>query len=50
MNTESRTRPVIRIVDDDDSMRMAPVELPKTIGFDAIGYRSTGEFLLNPTR
>src|SRR5580692_5407509 len=47
MSTESPTRPLIHIVDDDDSMRMALIELLKTIGFDAIGYGSTGEFLLN---
>jgi FixJ family two-component response regulator len=47
MSTESHTRPLIHIVDDDDSMRMALIELLKTIGFDAIGYGSTGEFLLN---
>jgi FixJ family two-component response regulator len=43
----AHARPLIHIVDDDDSMRMALIELLKTTGFDAIGYGSTGEFLLN---
>jgi FixJ family two-component response regulator len=47
MSTEFRARPLIHIVDDDDSMRMALIELLTAIGFDAIGYGSTGEFLLN---
>jgi FixJ family two-component response regulator len=47
MSTECHTRPLIHIVDDDDSMRMALIELLKATGFDAIGYGSTGEFLLN---
>jgi FixJ family two-component response regulator len=47
MNAESQTKPLIHIVDDDESMREALVELLQTTGFDAIGYASTGEFLLN---
>ena len=47
MSTEFHTRPLIHIVDDDDSMRVALTELLTIIGFDAIGYGSTGEFLLN---
>jgi FixJ family two-component response regulator len=47
MSTEFHTRPLIHIVDDDDSMRVALIDLLKNIGFDAIGYGSTGEFLLN---
>lgn len=47
INNEADPKPVIHIVDDDDSMRMALIELLRTIGFDAIGYGSTGEFLLN---
>jgi FixJ family two-component response regulator len=47
MSSESKTKPLIHIVDDDESMREALVELLQTSGFDAIGYASTGEFLLN---
>ena len=47
MSTEFHTRALIHIVDDDDSMRVALTELLTIIGFDAIGYGSTGEFLLN---
>jgi hypothetical protein len=44
MSSEFHARPLIHIVDDDGSMRMVLIELLKTIGFDAIGYGSTGEF------
>jgi FixJ family two-component response regulator len=47
MTTEMNTRPLIHIVDDDDSMRLALIELLQATGFDAIGYASTGEFLMN---
>src|SRR5580692_1568714 len=47
MSSESKTKPLIHIVDDDESMREALVELLQTSGFDALGYASTGEFLLN---
>ena len=47
MSSEFHARPLIHIVDDDDSMRVALTELLTIIGFDAIGYGSTGEFLLN---
>jgi FixJ family two-component response regulator len=47
MSTPLNTRPLIHIVDDDDSMRTALIELLKLSGFDALGYASTGEFLLN---
>jgi FixJ family two-component response regulator len=47
MSTESHTKPLIHVVDDDESMRMALIELLKAVGFAAIGYGSTGEFLLN---
>jgi FixJ family two-component response regulator len=47
MRTPVNTRPLIHIVDDDDSMRTALIELLKHTGFDALGYASTGEFLLN---
>jgi len=47
MSAESQIKPLIHIVDDDDSMRQALVELLQTTGFGAIGYASTGDFLLN---
>jgi FixJ family two-component response regulator len=47
MRTPVNTRPLIHIVDDDDSMRTALIELLKHTGCDALGYASTGEFLLN---
>jgi FixJ family two-component response regulator len=39
-------RPLVHVVDDDDSMRGALLELLDAAGFDAIGYASTGAFLL----
>jgi FixJ family two-component response regulator len=47
MTTEINTRPLIHIVEDDDSMRLALIELLQATGFDAVGYASTGEFLMN---
>jgi FixJ family two-component response regulator len=47
MRTELNTKPLIHIVDDDDSMRLALIELLQATGFDAIGYASTGEFLMS---
>jgi FixJ family two-component response regulator len=47
VSAETQTKPLIHIVDDDESMRQALVELLQTTGFCAIGYASTGEFLLN---
>jgi FixJ family two-component response regulator len=40
--------PLIHVVDDDPSMRNALVRLLGAAGFEAHGYSSTGEFLLNP--
>jgi FixJ family two-component response regulator len=40
--------PLIHVVDDDDSLRAAMVELLQAAGFAARGYASTGEFLLDP--
>lgn len=37
---------LIHVVDDDDSMRAALLELLQAAGFDAAGYASTGAFLL----
>jgi len=47
MSAESQTKPLIHIVDDDEAMRQALIELLQATGFAAIGYASTGEFLLN---
>jgi FixJ family two-component response regulator len=40
--------PLIHVVDDDASMRKAMVRLLGAAGFEARGYASTGEFLLQP--
>jgi FixJ family two-component response regulator len=48
MSTELTLKPLIHIVDDDHSMRTALVELLAVTGFEAVGYASTGEFLLHP--
>jgi len=42
------TGPLIHIVDDDASMRAALLRLLVAAGFEARGYSSTGEFLLQP--
>ena len=39
---------LIHVVDDDDSLRAALLDLLDAAGFDARGYASTGEFLLHP--
>lgn len=41
-------RALIHIVDDDTSLRESLVDLLRAGGFDAQGYGSTGEFLLQP--
>jgi FixJ family two-component response regulator len=40
--------PLIHVVDDDESLRVSLLELLEAAGFDARGYASTGEFLLDP--
>jgi len=40
--------PLIHVVDDDSSMRSALLLLLGEVGFEARGYASTGEFLLQP--
>jgi len=40
--------PLIHVVDDDASMRTALLRLLDAAGFEARGYSSTGEFLLQP--
>ena len=42
------TTPLIYVVDDDPSMRAALLRLLDAAGFEARGYASTGEFLLQP--
>jgi len=42
------TTPLIHVVDDDLSMRTALLRLLDAAGFEARGYSSTGEFLLQP--
>ena len=39
---------LIHVVDDDESLRTALLELLDVAGFKARGYASTGEFLLHP--
>jgi len=39
---------LIHVVDDDESMRTALLELLAAAGFESRGYASTGEFLLHP--
>ena len=41
-------RPLIHVVDDDESLRTSLLELLDVAGFDARGYASTGAFLLDP--
>jgi FixJ family two-component response regulator len=40
--------PLIHVVDDDESLRVSLLDLLDAAGFDARGYASTGEFLLDP--
>jgi len=40
--------PLIHVVDDDESMRSALLLLLGEVGFEARGYASTGDFLLQP--
>jgi FixJ family two-component response regulator len=42
------TTPLIHVVDDDPSMRTALLRLLAAAGFEARGYASAGEFLLQP--
>ena len=41
--------PLIHVVDDDESMRTSLLRLLGAAGFEARGYGSTGEFLLQPS-
>jgi FixJ family two-component response regulator len=40
--------PLIHVVDDDESLRTALLRLLGAAGFEAHGYASTGDFLLQP--
>jgi FixJ family two-component response regulator len=42
------TKPLIHVVDDDESLRTAVLRLLSAAGFEACGYASTGDFLLHP--
>ncbi len=44
----STPSPLIHIVDDDESLRVALLRLLGAAGFEARGYASTGDFLLQP--
>jgi FixJ family two-component response regulator len=40
--------PLIHVVDDDESLRRSLLRLLQAAGYEARGYGSTGEFLLEP--
>ena len=40
--------PLIHVVDDDDSLRASLLDLLGAAGYEARGYASTGDFLLDP--
>lgn len=40
--------PLIHVVDDDDALRIALLRLLDAAGYEARGYASTGDFLLDP--
>jgi len=42
------TKPLVHVIDDDDSLRTALLRLLDAAGFEARGYASTGAFLLQP--
>jgi FixJ family two-component response regulator len=44
------TTPLIRVVDDDESLRAALLRLLAAAGYEAQGYASTGDFLLHSPR
>jgi len=41
-------KPLVHVIDDDDSLRDSLLELLDAAGFEARGYTSTGAFLLQP--
>ncbi len=42
------TKPLLHVVDDDDALRTALLRLLDAAGFEARGFASAGEFLLDP--
>jgi FixJ family two-component response regulator len=46
--TPMNAKPLIHVVDDDESLRASLLDLLDAAGFEARGYASTGEFLLHP--
>ncbi len=44
----SAPAPVVHVVDDDESFRTAIVRLLRAAGYEARGYASAGDFLLEP--
>jgi FixJ family two-component response regulator len=42
------TKPLIHVLDDDDSLRTSHLRLLTAAGFDTCGYVSAGDFMLNP--
>jgi FixJ family two-component response regulator len=40
------TKPIVHVIDDDESLRSALLRLLNGSGFEATGYGSTGDFLL----
>ncbi len=45
---DSNLSPLIHVVDDDESLRLALVRLLEAAGFEARSYASAGDFLLQP--
>ncbi len=43
------TTPLIHVIDDDESLRTALIRLLGAAGFEACGYASTGDFLMQPS-
>jgi FixJ family two-component response regulator len=41
-------KPLVHVVDDDESLRESLLDLLHAAGYDACGYGSAGEFLLHP--
>jgi FixJ family two-component response regulator len=48
MTAAAATATLIHVIDDDESLRGALLELMDAAGFEARGYASTGEYLLHP--
>lgn len=48
MKRDMKPSALIHIVEDDESMRTALLELLRFAGYETLGYESTGDFLLHP--